>query len=144
LPYGIPPSRLHEILQEAARQAGWIPPWDRKEQKKSAGEKSAIRRAGLAEIRQSVVKVARARLKSKYQPYSDASVDALVEEVRRLVADGGKNCESLAKDERDLCLLVPLMLGSLSEADRKKLEKTSRETLLKDLKLVLKPLRKSR
>jgi hypothetical protein len=143
-PYGIPPSPLHEVVQEAARRAGWTPPWDCEEQrrqKKLAGEQSGIRRAGLAQIRQSVVKVARMRLKSKHQPYSDASVAALIEEFRRLVADGGKNCASLAKDKRDLCLLVPLMLGSLSEADRQKLEKTSRDTVLKDLKQVLKQLR---
>ena len=143
-PYGIPPSPLHEVVQEAARQAGWTPPWDREQQqrqKKLAGKQSGLRRAGLAQIRQSVVTVARTRLKSKREPYSNASVDALGEEFRRLVADGGKNCASLAKDKPDLCLLVPLMLGSLSEADRQKLEKTSRDTLLKDLKQVLKHLR---
>ena len=143
-PYGIPPSPLHEVVQEAARHAGWTPPWDREEQqrqKKLAGKQSGVRRAGLTQIRRSVVKVARTRLKSKRAPYSNASVDALDEEFRRLVADGGKNCASLARDKRDLCLLVPLMLGSLSGAERQKLETTSRDTLLNDLKQVLKHLR---
>ena len=143
-PYGIPPSPLHEVVQEAARRAGWTPPWDREEQqrqKKLAGKQSGVRRAGLTQIRRSVVKVARTRLKSKRAPYSNASVDALDEEFRRLVADGGKNCASLARDKRDLCLLVPLMLGSLSGAERQKLETTSRDTLLNDLKQVLKDLR---
>ena len=104
-PYGIPPSPLHEVVQEAARRAGWTPPWDREEkqrQKKLAGKQSGVRRAGLTQIRRSVVKVARTRLKSKRAPYSNASVDALDEEFRRLVADGGKNCASLARDKRDL------------------------------------------
>ena len=143
-PYGIPPSPLHEVVQEAARRAGWTPPWDREQQqrqKKLAGKQSGVRRAGLTQIRRSVVKIARTRLKSKRAPYSNASVDALDEEFRRLVADGGKNCASLARDKRDLCRLVPLMLGSLSEAERQKLEKTSRDTLLNDLKQVLKHLR---
>ena len=143
-PYGIPPSPLHEVVQEAARRAGWIPPWDREQQqrqKKLAGKQSGVRRAGLTQIRRSVLKVARTRLKSKRAPYSNASVDALDEEFRRLVAGGGKDCAALAKDQRDLCLLVPVMLQSLSEADRQKLTKTSRDTLLKDLKQVLPHLR---
>ena len=57
------------------------------------------------------------------------------------MAGGGKDCAALAKDQRDLCLLVPVMLQSLSEADRQKLTKTSRDTLLKDLKQVLPHLR---
>jgi hypothetical protein len=27
-PYGIPPTRLHRVVQEAATEAGWIAPWD--------------------------------------------------------------------------------------------------------------------
>jgi hypothetical protein len=60
--YGIPPTPLHEALQEAARQAGWTAPWDREEQKterdregqktqkKVAGKKSGSMRAFRAKI----------------------------------------------------------------------------------------------
>ena len=147
-PYGIPPTPLHEAVQEAARQVGWIPPWEREQQqrqKKSAGKQSGRIRAGLASIRRSIVTIARARLKSKYAPYANNSIDALEKEYRALLGDGGgENCPTLAKGKNDLCLLVPLILASGSTADREKLKKASRETLLKDLKQVLRPLRKSR
>jgi hypothetical protein len=122
--YAIPPSPLHEIVQEAARKAGWTPPWGREEQQiknKAAGEKSGRMRMGLAEIRRSVLSVARTRLNSKHrrEPYSEDSIDALFEEYHSLLAEGaGENCAALAKNDNDLCLLVPLMLKGLSKADR--------------------------
>ena len=144
-PGAIPQSPLHAAVQEAARQAGWIPPWEREEQqrqKKLAGRQSGIKRAGLASICRSIVTVARARLKSKYAPYANDSIDALEEEYHALLGNGGgENCETLAKGKNDLCLLVPLILASRSTTERKKLKKASRETLLKDLKQVRKPLK---
>ena len=145
--YGIPPSPLHLAVQEAARQEGWTPPWDREEQhskKKMAGKKSGLMRAGRAEIRRSVIQIARARLKLFYEPYAKASIDALHKEYRNLLGEGGgENCASLAKNGNDLCLLVPLMLAGLSKADQHTLKKVGRETLIKDLKLLRKWLRKS-
>ena len=132
-PYGIPPSPLHEVVQEAARQAGWIPPWDREQQqrqKKSAGKQSGLSRAGLASIRQSIVKIARTRLTSKYEPYSNASVDALEEEYHALLGDGGgENCATLAKDKNDLCLLVPLILASFRGRPREAEKDKSRDAV---------------
>ena len=126
-PYGIPPTPLHEAVQDAARQAGWIPPWDREQhqrQKKSAGKRSGRSRAGLASIRRSIVTVAHTRQASKYAPYANASVDALEEEYHALLGDGaGENCTTLAKDKNDVCLLVPRILASCSTADREKLKK---------------------
>jgi hypothetical protein len=48
--YGIPPSWLHEALQRAAMQAGWIPPSYGEEQrskKREAGKRSGRRRGAL-------------------------------------------------------------------------------------------------
>jgi hypothetical protein len=144
--YGIPPSPLHWAVQEAARQEGWTPPWVREEQqskKKTAGKKSGLMRAGRAEIRRSVIRVARARLNLYYEPYANASIDALHKEYRNLVGEGsGENCASLAKNGNDLCLLVPLMLAGLSKADQQMLKTVGRETLIKDLKLLRKWLKK--
>jgi hypothetical protein len=116
--YAFPPSPLHETIQLAAKQAGWIPPWDREErqtQTKTAGQKSGSMRAGRAEIRRYFVKVAFERLKpaNQMQPYSDHSLDALEVEYRRLLAEDG-----LVPDE--------LMSRAPFKADR--------ETLIKDLK----------
>jgi hypothetical protein len=54
---------------------------------------------------------------------------------------GGENCAALAKGKNDLCLMVPDMLASRSLTERKKLKEVSRETLVKDLKYVLKSLK---
>jgi hypothetical protein len=134
-----------DMLQETVRQAGWIPPWEREKQrhqKKLAGKQSGFIRAGVTSIRRSIVYVARYRLESKYAPYANASIDALEEEYHALLGDGGgENCAALAKGKHDLCLSVPDMLSSRSPAERKKLKEVSRETLFKDLKYVLKPLK---
>ena len=145
--YAIPPSPLHAAAQEAARQAGWTPPWDREKQqnqKKVAGKKSGASRAALGQIRRSIVSVARMRVKSKYAPYSNASIDALEKEYRVLLGNGrGEDCASLVKDKYDPSWLVPLMLEACSEADQQKLKTVSRETLVRDLKRLLKTQRES-
>src|SRR3954469_16206220 len=79
--YSLPPTHLHHDLQLAAREAGWVPPWDvedQHEQKKVAGNKSAQSRAGRAALRRSLVRHAHERLKPAYrkQPYSSSSIDA--------------------------------------------------------------------
>jgi hypothetical protein len=127
--YGIPPSPLHEAAQEAARQAGWTPPWDREEQqakKKVAGKKSGASRAGLAQMRRSLLTAARARLKPKYrkQPYANESIEAIERRYQKLLAEDG--------DAHDL--LVSIMLAALSKADRHRLRQASRDTIINDLK----------
>src|SRR6266404_4117214 len=107
--YGIPPSWLHEALQRAAKQAGWIPPWDREEQrskKTEAGKRSGRSRAGLAQIRHSFINLARAQLtpEQRRSPYSEASIDALEEKYRDL----------LTKDVSDPDIIISAILSVLS------------------------------
>jgi hypothetical protein len=128
-PYGIPPTPLHEAVQEAATKAGWIAPWDRYAehlQKTMAGKKSGSARAGLAMLRRSLVREAHARLKPAHRlhPFSGYSIDALHQQYLQL----------LALEANNLGILVPLILAALSENDRKILRKVERETLIKDLK----------
>jgi hypothetical protein len=130
-PYGIPPTPLHEAVQEAATKAGWIAPWDRYAQqlkKKEAGKKSGRARAGLAMLRHSLVREAHARLKPAYRfhPSSTSSIHELHQEYLQLLAPGAK----------DLGFLVSFILGALSENDRKILSEVKRETLKKDLKVL--------
>jgi hypothetical protein len=127
--YGIPPSPLHAAVQEAARQAGWTPPWDRDEQrakKKVAGKKSGASRAGLAHMRHSLLRAARMRLKPQYrkQPYATESIAAIQTEYQKLLAESGAPND----------LVVMIMLSVLSEADRVRLRRASRDTIVKDLK----------
>lgn len=129
--YVIPPTDLHEFIQEAAKQAGWIPPWDledQKIQKRRAGKKSGAMRGGLAGIRRSLVTQAHWRLKPTYRahPSSNDSIDALHKEYRQLLVPGTKN----------LGVLVPIILGVLSENDREVLRKAKRGTLIADLKVL--------
>jgi hypothetical protein len=128
--YGIPPSPLHAVAQEAARQGGWVPPWHdelQKNKKIIAGKKSARSRAGRALIRQYLVEAAHLQLKPKYQrqPYSDEAIDALEIVYRRFLT---------ADDDHGV--LVSCMLEALSKADRQALITMSRETLIKDLKVL--------
>ena len=124
-PYGVPPTPLHEALQEAARQAGWTAPWDRegqKTKKKMAGKKSGSMRAGRAKIRLLFVQAAYDRLKPAYrmQPFSNHSIDALETEYRKEIA---KREDPAAPHDADL-----LMSAAPFKADR--------ETLIKDMKLL--------
>jgi hypothetical protein len=113
-PYGIPPSWLHEALQNAAMEAGWTPP--SKAERRAAGQKSGRKRKGRAELRRDFVKAAFEGLKPSYRvnPYADASIDALIEAYRQLATDGGHYPEILKS--------APF--------------KAKRETLKKDLKML--------
>src|ERR1019366_9330068 len=122
--YAIPPSPLHAALQQAAREAGWTPPWDREEQheeqqskKKKAGERSGLKRMGRAEVRRHFVKISFERLKPAYrmQPFSESSMTALKAAYRSLLAEGHPDPDWL-------------MLAAPFKADH--------ETLIKDLKLL--------
>jgi hypothetical protein len=98
-PYGIPPTRLHRVVQEAATEAGWIAPWDpdavklknEKPKKKAAGKKSGLARAGRAKLRLLFVKEAYDRLKpaSRMEPFSEHSMDALQAKYREVIAESG-------------------------------------------------------
>lgn len=114
--YAIPPSPLHWAVQEAAKQEGWSPPWDREEQlakKKAAGKHSALMRAGRANIRRHFVRVAfdLLPLKNRTEPFSVKSIRALEEAYRGLFTENP-----------DLLKSAPFKAG--------------RETLIKDLKLL--------
>jgi len=139
--YAIPPSALHEVVQAAARQAGWTPPWDHEEQrskKRNAGKRSGQTRGGLASMRRSLIKVARARLtpEQRRQPYKNDSIEALCEEYRKLLDEGSGDDLDLRRSAWDD--LLPFMLAALSESDRRMLKDVGRETLIKDLKLLRK------
>jgi hypothetical protein len=140
LPFGIPPSSLHVAVQNAAIEAGWIPPWEREDQeiqKKQAGKKSGASRAALAELRRYLVREAHAQLKPAHRlhPSSNDSIDALHKKYRDLLAPDAKNLDGLA----------PLILTALSGADQKTLRKMKRGTLIKDLRrLGIKSRRKAR
>jgi hypothetical protein len=116
--FGNPPSPLYEALQNAAMQAGWIPPWHGEEQrgkKREAGKRSGRSRAGLAQIRSSLVDLARRQLTSEQRrsPYSKASINALREKYRNL----------LTKDVNDPDVVLGTILSVLSETDRKSLQR---------------------
>lgn len=86
----IPPTPLHQAVQDAARQAGWTSPWDREEQqsqKMTAGQRSGRIRFGRAEIRRIFVQAAFEGLKPAYQsqPFSSHSISALQAELDCLI-----------------------------------------------------------
>jgi hypothetical protein len=142
----IPSSPMHAAVQEAAREAGWTPPWDREAQqlqKKSAGERSGRSRAGLTAIRRSLVLVARMLLKSKHAPYASNSIDALEDQFQLLLDQGREENRAVAGGKPGVHLLVPHILGACSKADLQRLRSTSRDTMIKDLQHVLKITRGS-
>lgn len=53
--YTTPPTPLHAAVQGRAREAGWTPPWDRKQQKSEAGKKSGLVRAARERLRRDLV-----------------------------------------------------------------------------------------
>ena len=115
--YGIPPSPLHSAMQEAAKQEGWTPPWEREEQTAIAGQKSGHLRAERASIRRHFVKVAFDRLKpsEKFEPFAGQSITALMRSYRALLSETGQDADMLMS-------AAPF--------------KASRETLIADLKVL--------
>jgi hypothetical protein len=135
----IPASPLEEIAQEAARLEGWTASWQHEDQtpkRKKAGKKSGGMRRGRAEMRRCILKAARARLtpEQRRQPYANGSIDALIKEYREILEDK----DHLGSPRSPYDGLLPFMLVALSDADRRMLKKTKRETLLKDLKALRK------
>jgi hypothetical protein len=124
--YGVPPSSLHEALQTAARQEGWLPPWEHQVQKQEAGKTSGTSRAGLAAIRRLLVNVARSHLSPDLRrvPYSEKALDALRTQYDRV----------LLKGQDDADPIISGIQSALSERDRATLKRVSRDTLIKDLK----------
>lgn len=125
---GIPPSPLHQALQDAAIQAGWSSPWELEQEKIKAGKSSGRRRAGRAQLRQSLLIYARLRLSPDHRrtPYANDALEALRKEYDNLLSKGA--------DDPD-----PIVAGihsALSATDRKWLKKASDETLKKDLQAI--------
>jgi hypothetical protein len=127
--HAILPTPLHEALQEAAKQEGWAPPWDREEQaaaeqlkKRTAGKKSALVRAGRAGLRLPFVKEAFGRLKAAHrmQPFSEHSMDELEAKYREVIAESG---DPAAPFDADLLMSAAPF-------------KANRDTLKKDLILL--------
>ena len=86
----IPSSPLAHVLREIAQQQGWAPPWEyeaQKANKKKAGVRSGISRASRAQIRLSLIKIARARLspEQRRSPHATDSIDKLCREFRKLI-----------------------------------------------------------
>ena len=86
-PFGIPPSRSQQVLWEAAKEAGWIPPSElenQREHKKKAGKASGNSRGGAAEMRRCLIAHALRELSPSYRrnPYSNASLEALRKKYR--------------------------------------------------------------
>jgi hypothetical protein len=132
----IPMSDEAFVVQEAAKQEGWVPGWERegqKLQKTTAGKQSGVRRRGLAEMRRAFVKQARMRIGPEHRraPYSNASLDALSKEYKNLLAKS---------EENDADPIIGAMQSVLSASDLKSLRQTSRDTLLSDLKAIRKSL----
>jgi hypothetical protein len=130
-PFGIAPSPMHEAIQNAAIEAGWVPPWEVEEQarqKKWAGKRSGISRRGLRDIRQFLVYYAFGQLDLKKQrkPYSNASLEAL----------RSKYDYFLGKSPDDPDPILSGILSALTPADGKALKKASDDTLLADLKAI--------
>jgi len=119
-PYGIPPTRLHEAVQDAATKAGWIAPWDadavrlrnEKLKNKAAGKRSGLARGGRAKLRLLFVKEAYDRLKParRMEPYSTHSMDDLMAKYREVIAESG---DPTAPFDADL-----LMSAAPFKADR--------------------------
>jgi hypothetical protein len=133
--YATPPSPLHEAVQRAARQAGWIPPWEFKQKGSKAGKISGIKRGLRTEWRKTIVQEAYRRLKPQHQvnPYADESKLALMDKYRWLVNEGCKG-NRLAPPADDFISLLPGLLSALSSADQQALKNIGREALIKDMK----------
>jgi hypothetical protein len=130
-PFGTPPSPLQQVFQQAAKEAGWIPPSElkgRSDQKRNAGLRSGVSRSGRKEIRLSLVWYALRQLSRKYQlnPYSNASLEALREKYDYL----------LTKNAPDRDPILSGILSALTPADREALENASDDTLRADLKVI--------
>jgi hypothetical protein len=119
------PTALHDSVQNAAIEAGWIPPWDNSLQKaksKVAGKKSGSIRKGRADVRLLFVKAAFDRLKPeafRQQPFADDSLDALMEQYQVEIANYIKDPKERAEEAKFLMSAAPF--------------KADRDTLKKDL-----------
>jgi hypothetical protein len=136
--HAIQPSPFHQAVQDAARQEGWTPPWDREEQrakKKVAGKISGIKRGLRTEWRRTIIGEAYSRLKPRHRvnPYAEESVNALIGEYRNLVEEGCKG-NLLAPRADDFISFLPELLSALSQKDQQGLQNVGREALLKDMK----------
>jgi hypothetical protein len=129
-PYGIPPTPIHEVLQQAAERAGWMPPQQletQRAQKVAAARKSAASRAGLKQIGCSLVMAAREQLPPKYRKnlHSSEALTALHHKFRGFFEEG------------DHGFIVAAILAILPPADRERLKRTKRNTVVAYLKRII-------
>jgi len=127
----ISPSPLHHDMREAARQEGWVSPWEHEDQtskRKKAGKSSGVSRWGRREMRRSLLQLARDRLSPELRrtPYANDALEALRKEYDRL----------LSKDADDPDPIISGIHSGLSATDRKWLKKASDDTLKKDLQAI--------
>jgi hypothetical protein len=155
--YDTPASQLQKDTQRAAKQAGWIPPWAREEEKlkkKAAGERSGAIRDKRAKLRRRIVAVAHLELEPAYrcQPFSARSICILRDEYFNIVGCESKNllevaCLRLARDPNlqsseilfemfRFYTSLLIAVEQLPPNDREALESVSDGTLIKDLKLL--------
>jgi hypothetical protein len=133
------PSPFHKAVQQAARRAGWTPPWDREEQQRTqgaaGGKTGGVVRRWLPDRRRDIVKVVHARLKPRhqYQPYSDESIDAFIEEYRNYLAGCCKG-NLLTEGGDDFTSYLPELIFELPQSHQQALMKVGREALIKDMK----------
>jgi hypothetical protein len=86
-PRGIPPSPLHEILQEAARQAGWtLPSAKAQNRQKVAARARTVQREQDLAVRRIAVACCFKRLPARLQrrPQSTATVQAIIGKIDQL------------------------------------------------------------
>jgi hypothetical protein len=104
--YSKPPSQLIEEVQRSAREEGWTPPWDEKQQsqRKAAGKKSGTVRADRSKLRLSIIRAAYALLppKYKYEPFSKESIGALREGYLSMLGAGLGDRSGTAPTEKEL------------------------------------------
>ena len=115
---------LHDAVQNAAMEAGWIPPWDDSPQNaksKIAGEKSGFIRRVRADVRRLFVKAAFDRLKPAFrkQPFADDSLDELMEQYKIEITSYIKDTRERANEAKFRMSASPF--------------KADRDTLRKDL-----------
>jgi hypothetical protein len=125
-PFGIPPSPVHEAVQNAAIEAGWIPPWATLAAKtksqivanRVAAKKSGKARRGRADLRLIFVKAAYDSLKPAYrlEPFADDSLDELIKAYLFEITQISDPTEQANRAKL-------LMAGQPFKADREQLKK---------------------
>jgi hypothetical protein len=104
---------------------------------KIGGETGGFVRRMIPDRRRDIVKVVHARLKPtyRYQPYSDASIDAFIEEYDNYLAECCKG-DRLIEGGDGFASHLPGLIFNLHPTHQQALKKVGRETLIKDMKAI--------